>query len=477
MNKYVSRRSFLKTTGIGVLYLTGANFATAFGKNSNKRMNVLFIIVDDLRPQLCCYGQKQMITPNIDRIASEGVVFSKSYCQVPVCGASRASLFTGLRPTRDRFVHFHTYAEKDAPNAVTLGEHFKKNGYHTIANGKVFHHHDDSTQSWSEPHFEPDGHWRDYQLPENVELQKIKSGPAYECIDADDSIYKDGKTTDKTIKDLKRLSKSGKPFFVAAGLRKPHLPFNAPKKYWDMYPLEKINLANNRFRSKDAPDAAFHNWGELRGYFGIPKKEEMPDDMARKLIQGYYACTSYIDAQIGRLLDTLEELKIKDNTAIVLLGDHGWNLGEHTLWAKHCNFNTSIRSTLIFSAPGMQKNKTSDSLAEFIDIFPTLCDLAGLNKPDQLHGKSLVPILKNPKAKVKDAVFSRYLRGESIRTERYLYTAWLNKKGEIYSRMLYDHKTDSNENVNISEKPENAKIVSELSKRLAQMRQQLLQSL
>ena len=458
--------------GMVILGLMGARPAIALEKSSNKRMNVLFIIVDDLRPQLGCYGQKQMITPSIDRMASEGVIFSRSYCQVPVCGASRASLFTGIRPTKDRFVTYYTRAEKDVPKAVTLGEHFKKNGYHTIANGKVFHHNDDSTQSWTEPHFEPEGHWRDYQLPENMELQNVKSGPAYECVDADDSIYKDGKMIDKTINDLKRLSKSDKPFFIAAGLRKPHLPFNAPKKYWDMYPLEKIDLAANPFRAKDAPEAAYHGWHELRGYFGMPKKEKMPDDVARKLIQGYYACTTYADAQIGRLLDTLDELNLRENTIVLLIGDHGWNLGEHTLWCKHCNFDTSLRAPMIISAGGMTKNRTSDSLVEFIDLFPTLCDLAGLDKPDQLQGKSLVPILKDPKVKVKDAVFSRYHDGESIRTDRYLYTEWLNEKGQIHSRMLYDHKTDPAENVNIAEKPENATIVSELSQKLAQLRQQ-----
>lgn len=472
MSNSLTRRSFLKATGSSLLCLGGAGLAAGFKGNAKKRMNVLFIAVDDLRPQLNCYGSKQMITPNIDRIASEGVIFSKSYCQVPVCGASRASLFTGIRPSRDRFVTYYTYAEKDTPKAVTMGEHFKKNGYHSIANGKVFHHADDSTQSWTEPHFEPDGHWRDYLLAENIELQNIKSGPAYECADVGDSAYKDGRMVDKTIEDLKRLSKSDKPFFLAAGLVKPHLPFNAPKKYWDMYPLDKIDLADNPFRPKDAPEAAFHGWHELRGYFGIPKKEEMPDDLARKLIQGYYASTTYADAQIGRLLDALEELGLKDNTAIVLLGDHGWNLGEHTLWAKHCNFNTSLRTPLMFSAPGMQKNKKSDSLAEFIDVYPTLCDLAGLDKPDQLHGKSLVPILKNPEAKVKDAVFSRYHDGESVRTERYLYTEWINDEGERHARMLYDHKNDPAENVNIAEKPENKTLVKELSKKLEKVRRQ-----
>ena len=451
-----------------------ANLVFASAETSEKGPNVLFIIIDDLRPQLGCYGQNKMITPNIDRIASEGVIFSRSYCQFPACGASRASLFTGIRPTKDRFVNYYTYAEKDAPNAVTLGEHFRKSGYHTVANGKVFHHNDDSTQSWSEPHYQPDGHWRDYLLEENIKLEKDGSGPAYECADVTDSAYKDGRTVDKSIEDLKRLSKTDKPFFLTVGIVKPHLPFNAPQKYWEMYPLEKIDLADNPFRAKDAPDAAFHNWGELRGYDGIPKKGQMPDEKARKLIQGYYACTTYADAQIGRLLDTLEDLGIKDNTAVVLLGDHGWNLGEHTLWAKHCNFDTSLRTPLMFSVPGMQKNKTSDSLVEFIDVFPTLCDLAGLNKPDQLHGNSLVPILKNPEVKVKDAVFSRYHDGESVRTERYLYTEWLNEKGQRHSRMLYDHKTDPDENINIAEEPENTVIVSELSKRLAQVRQQSL---
>ena len=275
---------------------------------------------------------------------------------------------------------------------------------------------------------------------------------------------------DKTIEDIKRLAKTDKPFFIAAGLRKPHLPFNAPKKYWDMYPLEKIDLADNAFRAKDAPDAAFHGWHELRGYFGMPKKEEMPDDLARKLIQGYYACASYADAQIGRLLDMLEELNLKDNTIVVLLGDHGWNLGEHTLWAKHCSFNTSLRAPIIISVPGMTKNRTSDSLTEFIDIFPTLCDLTGLKKPVQLQGKSLMPALKNHEIHIKDAAFSRYHDADSIRTDRYLYTEWTDDDGKCYARMLYDHQNDPDENVNIAEHPDMAKLVNKLKKKLDQIR-------
>ncbi len=475
MSKPVTRRSFIKTAGKGVLFLSGASLTSCSLDVPKKRPNVLFIIVDDLRPQLNCYGDKRAISPNIDKIASQGVVFSRAYCQVPVCGASRASLFTGIRPARDRFKTYYTRAETDAPNAITLPEHFRKNGYHTLANGKVFHHNDDSVQSWSEPHYQPEGNWRDYQLETNIELNKThEAGPPYECIDAGDSVYKDGKMIDKSISDLKRLSKMDNPFFLAAGVVKPHLPFNAPKKYWDMHPLETIDLADNPFRPKGAPNAAFHNWDELRGYYGIPKEGPLSDDMARKLIQGYYACTTYADAQIGRLLDSLEALGLRNNTAIVLLGDHGWNLGEHTLWAKHCNFNTSLQAPLIISAPGLAKNKTSDSLAEFIDVYPTLCDLAHLDKPAQLQGKSLLPTLKDPDVEIKDAVFSRYFDGESVRTDRYLYTEWINDGGKRRARMLYDHKTDPHENINISENPEHADLVEELSKKLERVRRESL---
>ena len=472
-NGNINRRDFLKTVGFGVAALGLPGVLFAAGSDRGKKPNVLFIAVDDLRPQLGCYGHKQMLSPNIDRLASEGVLFTRSYCQVPVCGASRASLLTGVRPTRGRFINYNVWAEKDLPRALSLPKHFKNNGYHTISNGKVFHHSNDCRDSWSEVPWRPKGPWRNYLLEKNKKLaQKSKDGkgPAYESADVPDNAYFDGMIADKAVSDLKRLSNMDKPFFLALGFFKPHLPFNAPKKYWDLYKREKIDLADNPFRPKGAPDAALHNWGELRAYVGIPPKGLLSDELARILIHGYYACVSYTDAQIGRVMDELEKLGLRKNTIVVLWGDHGWNLGEHGLWCKHCNFETSLHSPLIVTAPGIKGSVTSNALTEYIDIYPSLSQLCNLPLPAHLHGKSFVPLLSNPNLPWKQAVFSRYFNGDSVKTDRYRYTEWRRKDGRTYARMLYDHKTDPHENVNMSELPQNKALVEKLSKMLEKVR-------
>jgi len=458
-----TRRGFVKAIGLGAATLRMPERLLAAGK---KRPNVLFIAVDDLRPQLGCYGHEQMISPNIDRLASEGITFLRSYCQVPVCGASRASLMTGTRPTPDRFLGYATWAEKDLPGALSVGEHFRNNGYHTISNGKIFHHRADCRNSWSEPAWRPGGDWRNYMLEENQKLNRRKekpAGPAYECADVPDNAYFDGGIADKGISDLRRLKDMNAPFFLALGFLKPHLPFNAPKKYWDMYKPEEIDLADNPFRPKGAPDAALHNWGELRAYHGIPPKGPLPEQLALRLVHGYYACVSYTDAQIGRVTAELDRLGLSDNTVVVLWGDHGWNLGEHGLWCKHCNFETSLHSPLIVRAPGIGSGKKSSALTEYLDIYPSLCELCDLPLPRHLQGRSFVPLLKNPNLPWKEAVFSRYFKGDSVKTDRYRYTQWRDKDGGVYARMLYDHKVDMAENVNIAEEAQNKELVQKLS--------------
>lgn len=465
-----TRREFVKAAGLGAAALGMPRSLFAASKN---RPNVLFIAVDDLRPQLGCYGHKQMISPNIDRLAAEGVTFLRSYCQVPVCGASRASLLTGTRPTANRFLGYDTWAERDLPGALSVAEHFRNNGYHTISNGKVFHHRADCRNSWSEDAWHPAGNWRNYMLEENqkLNLQKPKlAGPAYECADVTDNAYFDGKIADKAISDLRRLKDVDAPFFLALGFLKPHLPFNAPKKYWDMYKADDIDLADNPFRPKGAPDAALHNWGELRNYYGIPAKGPLPEELARKLVHGYYACVSCTDAQIGRVIAELGRLGLRDNTVIVLWGDHGWNLGEHGLWCKHCNFETSLHSPLIVTAPGIAGGIKSNALTEYLDIYPSLCELCDLPLPGHLHGRSFVPLLKNPNLPWKEAVFSRYFKGDSVKTDRYRYTEWSGNGGGVYARMLYDHEVDLAENVNIAELPENKELVEKLSNMLREIR-------
>jgi len=470
-----SRRELLKTVGAGAvtLVLPGISLGR---ERAQTKPNVLFIAVDDLRPQLGCYGQTQMISPNIDRLAGSGVVFNRAYCQSPVCGASRASLLSGIRATRDRsFKGYLHHADRDWGAPLSLPRHFRSHGYYTISNGKIYHHRDDGKGSWSEAAWRPSGEWggRGYLLEENKATARSADrglGPAYECADVDDSAYADGTTADKAISDLRRLKRMDKPFFLAVGFVKPHLPFNAPKRYWDLYDRDEIDLADNPFRPKNAPDAAIHNWGELRAYHDIPKKGPLSEEMARTLIHGYYACTSYTDAQIGRVVGELDRLGLADNTIIVLWGDHGWNLGEHTLWCKHCHFQTSLRAPLIVHDPRREGGIRTERLTEFVDIYPSLCELAGLPVPEHTEGRSFVPLMKRPTRPWKDAIYSRFHSGDSVCTDRYSYTEWTGKDGKMHARMLYDHDVDPEENVNISERAENAELIAKLSKRLHEFR-------
>ncbi len=435
--------------------------------------NVLFISIDDLRPELGCYGKEMIHSPNIDRLAESGTLFERSYCMVAVCGASRASLMTGIRPARNRFRGYKCYAMKDAPDSVPLNTHFKNHGYYTLNNGKVYHHAKDHNDGWSKSAWRPPGIGPgrgNHALPENqkrIEETGNPRGIPWECAEVDDSLYKDGITADKSIEDLRRLADQEKPFFFAVGFVRPHLPFNAPKKYWDLYSREEIELPENlRYTPKNAPDASIHNFGELRAYIDVPKKGQLSDEMAKSLIHGYYACVSYTDAHVGRLLDELEKLGIEDETIVVLWGDHGWNLGEHTLWCKHCVYETSMQAPLIIRAPGMPENNRVASLVEFIDIYPTLCELADLPLPEHLQGRSLVPLLKDSGAVWKDAAVGRYGIGETIRTDRYRYSEFLDKQGDLIGRMLYDHREDPRENVNIVDRPEHEKLVKYLAEQL-----------
>lgn len=434
--------------------------------------NILFIAVDDLRPELNCFGASHIISPNIDQVAGAGIIFRQAYCQVPVCGASRASLLTGIRPNVSRFIDYDTYADIDAPGVLSLPAHFKANGYHTISNGKIFHHKTDKLDSWSEAPWLPADdivgikYWRDYQKKENIEIMENNegAGPAYENADVDDNAYYDGKITDRSIRDLNKLKDMGKPFFLAVGYFKPHLPFNAPTKYWDLYDPDGINLPDNSHIPENAPAASIHNFGELRAYYSIPPDGPLPDSMARKLIHGYYACVSYTDALIGKLIRELERLELVKNTIVIIWGDHGWNLGEHGLWCKHCNYETSLRAPVILKVPWKKGGIKTDALVEFIDVYPTLCDLAGIVIPDHIQGESLVKFYDDPNLKGKPFVFSRFIRGESVKNQEFRYTEWLDSSRSRYAEMLYNHRIDPDENYNLSGENENSEILNTLRK-------------
>ncbi|VGO18643.1 sulfatase [Pontiella sulfatireligans] len=452
--------------------------------------NVLFIAVDDLRLQGNIFGQDNMKTPNLDRLCAEGVVFNRAYCNVPVCGASRACLLSGVRPTADRFLGFAAKKDEDMPSVPSLGKWFREQGYITLSNGKIYHHANDDLKAWSEPLFDPPRNktfgeeWSMYQSPESGRLiaeygaqnpgEKRAKTPVVEAADVPDEGYPDGRLTQKVIEDMRRLSKQDQPFFLTAGFWKPHLPFCAPKKYWDLYSDDEIKLADNQYKPENAPKQAMHKWQELRNYLDVPQKGPVPPDMQKKLVHGYYACVSYVDAQVGKLLDELEALGLKENTIVILWGDHGWHLGEHSLWAKHCNFNRVLNAPLIVSAPGLSQGLQTEAITEFIDIYPSLCDLAGIKKPDHLAGTSFVPVLQNPARSVKEYAFCRFQKGESVVSATYNYTEWYNyKTGEVDARMLYNLDKDPAENTNISENPEYAGVVKKMSDQLSALRQEL----
>ena len=489
----LDRREFLRLSGAAAAgILSGGSFLSLSGGGKHPP-NILFIIGDDLRPELGCYGNTAVKSPNIDRLASQGVVFCRSYCQQSICNPSRSSFLTGMRPDSIKVWDQVTHFRKHQPDLMTLPQYFKENGYHSVGIGKVFHDFAKDPVSWSCPSPEIKGAYI-FQNPGTRNLLKkledraralgksrtwimtMLRGPATEAFDAPESQYWDGALTDQAIQLLGEL-KDKEPFFLAMGFFKPHLPFVAPKKYWDIYNPDEIPLAKNNFPPKGAPFFALNEGYELANYEGfinIPKPTEgaLTRLQARLLKHGYYACISFIDAQIGRLLDELERLELRENTIIVLLGDQGCKLGEHRCWGKRTNYENDIRTTLIVSAPEAPANgKVSPALVELVDVYPTLCELAGLEVPSHLEGTSMVPLLKKPDRTWKIAAFSQSVRGfsgrflgRSIRMDRYHYVEWKDWiKGEIIARELYDHQNDPEENLNIADWPEHRQLIQRLS--------------
>ena len=480
----MNRREFL--TAAAVAASLPALSRRLSGQIAGKRPNVLFIAVDDLRPELSCYGRTQIVSPNLDQLAATGMRFAHAYCQQAVCSPSRTSLLTGMRPDSTQVYDLETHFRNTIPAVVTLPEHFKANGYFVTGIGKIFHGSLNDARSWSEPYLKIDG-GKGYVEEDNinwvrslVEARKAKGAARpdyaaysfpYEAADVPDNAYTDGRMAEIAEATLERLSAQKQPFFFAAGFLKPHLPFNCPKRYWDLYDPATISLADHPFAPEGCPPIALHNSSELRTYRDVPAgSAPIPDELARRLIHGYQACTSFTDHNIGRLLKKLTALGRDRDTLVIVWGDHGWHLGDHGLWCKHTNFEYATRAPLLLRVPGAATaGAACAALTEFVDIYPTLCDLAGLPLPPHLEGSSLAPLVETPGRRWKRAAFSQYPRGSglsimgySMRTERYRYTEWIRQGGALEAVELYDYPSDPRESVNLAVQPEQAALVARL---------------
>lgn len=506
-----------------VIVLCLFNLSNLIAQNKPKP-NVLFIAIDDLKPILGCYGDKMIKTPNIDRIAKNGTIFFANYCQQAVCGPTRASIMTGKRPDYTKIWDLKTKMRDMNPDILSIPQYFVSQGYSTQGVGKVYDircvDKDIDKPSWSVPYYKTDKNLyskqtgepanNQFQNPATKELAKkslqeayakglkgeaaitdasVRVKPSVESVDVPDDAYTDGVHAKMAKNILIGLSKKNEPFFLAVGFSKPHLPFVSPKKYWDLYDREKMPLAPFQQSTENAVPIAYHNVGELRAYTDIDPINTFTDqkpglslsvEKHKELIHGYYAAVSYTDAQLGIVLNALDSLGLTNNTIIILWGDHGWHLGDHNLWCKHSNFENAARAPLIISAPGIAASSVK-SQTEFVDIFPTLCDLANLKIPANLDGKSLVPAMKKPATVIKEYSVSQYPRsgpaseserlgyadaefmGYSIRTAQYRYTIWMKdrwrtsqvfNKDLIVGTELYDYQKDPLEKINVEGKKE-----------------------
>jgi arylsulfatase A-like enzyme len=448
---------------------------------SHGKQNILFIAIDDLRPLINVYDASQMITPHLDMLASNSIKFNNAFTNIAVCGASRASLMTGIRPSQARFTGYSTRASEDVPTAISLNQIFKENGYETISYGKIYHHSDDFKQHWSE--IDEGQIQSDYQNPVSIQRKKNalkgeygNKGVAFEYADVNDDAYTDGKITKKAINTMKRLTAENKPFFMAVGYVSPHLPFIQPKKYWDLYNHEDIQLAENQEQPKNSPDIAVssqHFGSELRNsYLDIPAEGPLGKELSRNLIHGYYASVSYMDALIGQLVASLDTIGIGDNTTIILWSDHGYFLGEHGFWTKHSTLYEAVKIPFMISSPNYDKNKITESFTELIDVYPTLCDIANIEAPEYLHGKSLIPVLKEPSKNLKTEVYTRYKEGEAVIDKDYSYTEFYEDDTYV-GNMLYNLNKDPKQNIDIAKDANNKALVKTYSKKLSVMRKEV----
>lgn len=480
--------AFLMTRRAFANSALGASLARSTAAATPNPPNVIFIAIDDLRCELGCYGRKWVKSPWIDRLSRSSITFANAHCQIAVCSPSRTSVLTGLRPNRTRIFDLRTHFRKFHPDIVTLPQLFKANGYLTTSFSKIYHlgNHTpgglDDPESWSEPSWQPGGpRWgtracRRQHLEHQAELRardwtcdialagvaKGKPGaawevPSVEALDLPDDQFTDGQTTSAVLDALDSFGQ--RPFFLGVGYLNPHLPFNAPRRFFELYPKGAEKLPVNPKPPAGAPECALHNWGELRQYNDIGWQGDLNDAKARQLIRGYYAATSFVDAQVGRLLDGLEDRGLLHNSIVVLWGDNGFHLGEHGLWCKHSNFEEATRVPLIIRLPGGSYGGARvDAPVELLDIYPTLCDLAGLPVSEAVEGRSLRPLWSDPNRNQERIAWSQFPRsvpgkgdvmGCSLRSARYRYTEWRFGR-EVIATELYDYQEDPHETVNLA---------------------------
>jgi iduronate 2-sulfatase len=487
--------------------------------STHEKKNILFFSIDDLKPLLSNYGESQMHTPNFDRLAKMGMTFTNAHVQYAVCGPSRASVMTGANPDKTKVWDLHTDFRESSEGLISMPEHLINQGYETTAVGKIYHKGSSSPghdgKSWSMPHQlpknydpkygdaaleyyqDPDTKKKLIALEEEAKAKGIKKNgkirsyvfkrlkPSTENADVSDTAYQDGLYTQTALQQLSDLENSGKPWFLGVGYQKPHLPFIAPKKYWDLYDRDKIELAKFQELGDGTPKFAYHSFGELRAFSDIDDDlnigDKLPEAKQRELIHGYMACVSYIDAQLGFLLDELEKRGILEDTVIVLWGDHGWHLGDHTEWCKHSNFEQATRIPFMFAGPGVKANQKSHHPVNLVDLFPTVFELANVPQSSQTDGKSLVPLLDDDQSTTidMDYAYHQYARGKrmgySVRTDRYRYTEWHNnnyrsyddyKEDNIIARELYDYESDPLETKNWVNDHAYTSIIKELKAKL-----------
>ncbi|WP_163397319.1 sulfatase [Flavobacterium fluviatile] len=519
------------------------SLACFVSQGQKKKPNILFVAFDDMRTELGCYGSEVVKSPNIDALAKAGVQFNRAYCQEAICGPSRASIMTGARNETINVIDLFQDFRANCPSIITLPQHFRENGYETVYTGKVFHgKYTDDELSWSRKATQPK---KDPNIPETkggyalkenqqmyIDNKKeldakygekmirenwLAKGPDVECADVPDETYEDGENTLAAIATLNELTKSDKPWFLGLGFHKPHLDWIAPKKYWDMYDESEIPIATQVDPPINGAAMGLSESLEVRVGADMPKTEAFSPELQRKLRHGYFACVSYVDAQLGKMVEALKASGEYENTIIVLWSDHGFNLGEMGYWGKATNYEISTRVPFIIVAPGVTdkvKGQKADALVELIDVYPTLCELAGLKQPTHLEGNSIVSIIKNPSKKGAEAAFSvfptpalrewaarpftppfrnsffapliekietkiknqmgdkwnraafeEFVMGYAMRTDRYRLVLWKDRRHRNDAPLfveLYDHEKDPNETTNIADS--NTKIIANLTK-------------